>query len=364
MQWTVEDVFTRLHRPQIRSLPAPVYQRSADSCARPALGLAVVSMKEHMTDEGWQIFNGLRHAGYELAGYGLVTYGGHEGSHTQSSMTDVGKILKWIHPRTLVLQDHREWDISSHNFRDPRARFTNVHLMRKKHDIFRLTILKDAQQQPAYHQQAAVEIGCHAWIVYYHPRIVNFVAPYTRFQHLIRTYHTIDTAFVPPLLERAGGCLLSGAVSGAYPLRKRLVDNLDKLPYTNLLKHPGYHRNGCATPDYLKILSRYRVAICTASIYGYALRKLIEATACGCRVITDLPVDEILPEIDGNLIRIHPNTPLKEIAEVIDDAIDTWDEAVQHEYSQAAMERYDYRNECERLANQIEALRAAYGEPT
>ena len=44
----------------------------------------------------------------------------------------------------------------------------------------------------------------------------------------------------------------------------------------NYLSHPGYGRSKCFTPEFLKILSIYKVAICTVSIYGYAVRKIVE----------------------------------------------------------------------------------------
>ena len=107
-------------------------------------------------------------------------------------------------------------------------------------------------------------------------------------------------------------------------------------------------------------LSHYKAAICTSSIYGYALRKIIEATACGCVVISDLPEDECLPRIDGNIIRIEPDTSTHAVADILDRIYDTYDPHLQAYYAEAACEWYDYRLVGARLANDIEAMRSTY----
>jgi hypothetical protein len=126
------------------------------------------------------------------------------------------------------------------------------------------------------------------------------------------------------------------------------------------LRHPGYHRKGCCTPGFLQELGHTKVAICTASIYGYALRKIIEATACGCRVLTDLPEDEVLPDIDGNLVRIHRNTGHKDVVKVIQRLLDEYNPERQANYAVMAKEFYDYRPMGVKLANDIESLRRSY----
>jgi len=307
-------------------------------------------MKFHTTDEGWQIFDGLESAGYTLCGHGLP-----EGS------TSVPDLLARYSPQTLVLQDKREWDVQRKDFRDASARFTGVEALRERDDVFKLTILKDSHQRPEYHRDSAQEIGCHAWIVYYHPTIVSHLAPYVRTQHLVRTYHTLNPAHVPAYsIDRLDRCLLSGAVSGAYPLRQRMVNNLRAFKTIDYQKHPGYHRQGCCTPEYLKMLSRYKVSFCTASHYGYLLRKIIESVACGCRVITDMPVDEVVPEIDDNLIRINPMDSIHAIEDQIAYAIVDYDPERQEHFAKRAIERFDYRFETARLAGEIENLRLIY----
>lgn len=345
---TIKDVVDRLSRVAgFSPLPTPDYSYRPGGMRA---GLAVESMKRHMTNEGWELFAGLEVNGYTLCGYQL-----------DYPYTDVVKILDGIDPSVVILQDKREWDCSTKDFREPRARFTNVNFLSERKDVFKLTVLKDAQQRPAYHRDSAREIGCHAWITYYATPIVNHLAPYVRQQHLIRTYHTVDPVTVPKYSpEGRVGCLLSGAICGAYPLRSLLFNHAAQLPATDVLHHPGYHRRGSATPEFLRLLSKYKVAICTASMYGYALRKIIEATACGCLVITNLPTDEVLPEIDGNLIRVPSDIGAYRMGDVIKTALRDYDPDKQKRMAQKAIGRYDYRVETKRITEEIEALRGDY----
>ena len=353
--YLIRDVLEGLPEVIGTPLPPPPYTGPAVD-QRPRVGMAVESMRRHMTDEGWQIFAGLEHAGYTLTGHNLMTR--LNNGHVACDVKNVSDILHQLTPGTVVVQDKREWDLARRDFRDPNAVFHNVGMLRSRHDVFKLTILKDAQQRPAYHAESAAEMGVHAWIVYYHPSLIARLAPYTRTAHLVRTYHTVDPDAVPAYqAEGRSGCLLSGAVSSAYPLRQRLVRALAGMPEVACKPHPGYHRKGCETPQFLQILSRYKAAVCTASRYGYALRKIIEATACGCAVVTDLPADEVLPEIDGNLVRVHNGATAAQVYEVVRRAIDGYDPSSQERYAQAAKAWYDYRIMSTRLADNIEHLR-------
>lgn len=364
MSRTIAETVRALSLPApLPRLPAPAYDRQGepyDGCG--GLGLAVESMSRHMTDEGWQLFAGLEMGGgYTLAGHGLSTYGGRDRSHTLDGLTDVPRILDWVRPQTVLMQDKREWEgLTADRSRDPAMRFRNVEALAGC-GAFIGTVLKDAQNGPNYHRQSAEEIGCHFWVVYYHPDLVAAIAPYVRREHLVRTYHTVDPDVVPKY-QAAGRkpCVLSGAVSGAYPLRRKLANHAWAIPEMTVLKHPGYHRNGCTTPDYIRELAGYKVAVCTSSAYGYALRKIIEATAAGCRVLTDLPVDEVMPMIDGNLVRIDPNDPVEKIGQAVRRMARDYDPAWQAYYAAAAVAYYDYRVRGEALPRDIEALRRRY----
>ncbi len=346
----VSDLVLTHKSPKSSRLAAPLYNGNKAS----GIALAVESMKRHTTDEGWQIMQGLEHSGYQLCGYNLPT-----------DNTCTSCILKEHDPGVVVVQDKREWDVTEKNFRENEARFYNVHLLAKRADIFKLTILKDAHQRDEYHRQSAAEMGVHAWITYYHPKMVCHLAPYVRPQHLIRTYHSLDRELVPAYThEQRRGALLSGAMSGAYPWRMFLKKKLGKLPQVTHLSHPGYHMNGTATPKFLKQLGSYRVAICTSSIYGYVLRKMIEATACGCIVLTDLPEDEILPGIDENIIRIAPTRNVTAVSQMLSQLYKNYDPDKQKALADKAKQMYDYRVLGAKLVNDIENLRSDYDERT
>ena len=341
----IEETISKLNHPAVEELPAPTYAGEKSN----GVFLAVESMREHMTDEGWQIAIACRENGYTLCGHNL-----------EVGFTGVPTILRTTNPGVVVVQDKREWDVQRKDFREEKARFQNVQELKSRDDIFKLTILKDSHQKPLYHRESADEIGCHAWIIYYNSKIVKHLAPYVREEHLIRTYHSIDSQIVPEFKADRDGALLSGAVSGAYPLRRRLAAMSHKIDGMNYLKHPGYHRRGSNTPDYLQILNRHKVAICTSSIYGYSLRKIIEATACGCRVLTDLPTNEVMPWIDDNLVRVSPNATMGEIRRALSDMHSKYDESRQRYFAEQAKEFYDYRYQGKLLIQSIEQLRKNY----
>lgn len=359
---TVADILNAIQPPTRAPLPAPAYTPPDDADARPRVGLAVASMKEHVTREGWDLFAGLEEGEYTLAGWGLSTYGGHENSHTMDSLTDARRILEWTQPSTVVIQDKREWTgkTAGRGF-DKRESFTNLKALRDRPDVFKAYVLKDAHSDGPLHVEAAQEAGVHAWIVYYHPCIVARLAPFVRPEHLIHTYHTTDRDLVPAYTAASrAGTVISGALSGAYPLRQRLAKELAGRSGFTVLKHPGYGRNGCRTPEYLKTLSRFKVAVCTSSKWGYLLKKIVEGVACGCVVVTDLPADEVIPEIDAAVVRISPDMPTTGVEGLCRHLADEYDPDRQAHYARKAVERFNWRVEGRRLAGAIEGLRTTY----
>jgi hypothetical protein len=299
-------------------------------------------MQDHMTDEGFQITFGLSKHDFVHCGYGLP-----------EPSTDVSYLIQKYDPPIVVIQDKREWS-PSNDFRDPKAEFINYQELSRHNDIFKVTIMKDAHQRPEWHKQFAEEIGCHAWIVYYHEKLVKHLQPYIPSDRMLRTYHTIKNSHLPQ--EWPDGrikTIMSGAVSNVYPLRQRIMRA--GLPI-NVLRHPGYHRRGCATPEYLRTLSLYKVAICTSSQYGYALRKMIEATAVGCRVVTDLPTDDVLPLIDDNLIRISPDCDMKELRALLYTLEETYDHDTQVAMATMAQMHYCMFSQTGTLAANIKSL--------
>jgi hypothetical protein len=127
----------------------------------------------------------------------------------------------------------------------------------------------------------------------------------------------------------------------------------------DVLPHPGYGRTRCWTPDYLQTLSRYKVAICTASIHGYALRKIMEATACGCRVVTNLR--EHVPLIDANLVRVADDIGFPQLCDLLSSLDASWDANFQEQMAFLARERYEFREQGRLLAREIENVRRFYG---
>lgn len=374
MSYLISDVITRLQhwitereqalspmawqetpewqRERCTPLPSPRYNNSRTNGEN--FFLAVEDMSRHMTNEGWQLAEALQFAGYTLVGKNLP-YPEQRVSKILSDNSDI---------TSLILQDKREWDVQKGMGWEENAGFEGVHLLNDRSDIFKLTVLKDAQARPFYHRDSANELGCHAWVCYYHPDIVAFNAPYVRKEHIVRTYHTVDKEKVPPYEYRRGGCLLSGAISAcAYPFRARIKKAMDSRQTKGCigwLPHKGYNNRGTLTNEYLQTLSQFRVSICTASRYGYALRKIIESTACGCRVITDLPEDEVLPGIDDNLVRVHPDIPIPDLLEIIQREVQGYNPDRQEQLANLCLEHYDYRVQGVELWRNIHNLRRNY----
>ena len=356
MTRTVQHIIESLPQCEIQTLDRPNYKPSGSPTR---LALVVSTMANHMSNEGWQLMEGLGSSGYSLAGYpqenqDLIDF----------HMTDVKQILRTTDPGVVLVQDKREWDRSHNRIATPLERFTNVEELHERDDVFKMTVVKDAHQRPQYHSQSAAEMGVHAWVTYYHPAIIKRLAPYLRLEHCIRTTHTIDKNKIPVYHPNREGTLMSGAVHFLYyPMRVKIVEVLNHLPSVKLLGHPDYHNRGTNTNEYLKIFSKYKVAICTSSKLGYSLRKIIEATACGCRVITDLPCDDVMPMIDDNLHRIdlkHERTFAQRLKELIHHLEETYEDHVQYEFADVAKAWYDFRIVGYRLANNIERLRRNY----
>lgn len=339
----------------VQELPAPPFKPNQNNPVK-NVALMVAQMKRHMADAGWQLTKGLEYNGYELFGHGL-----------NKSQTDIPEIVCVNNPTTLVLQDKREWDIEPRRteFLDPNLRFYGAEYLKLREDIFKLTVVKDSHQRPWYHSESAAEIGCHAWIIYYHPRIVKHLASYVRPQHLIRTTHSVDCQNMPAVTyDRKKTCLFSGATGMPhYPLRNKIKEKFHLLPENTFrLEHPGYHARGCVTPKYLQVLSEYKVSICTSSRYGYTLRKIIEGLCSGCIVITDLPVDDPLPFGDQYLFRIPSDIKITLLSDIIRRCARSYDPAFYGAVAKEARHYYDYRNVVGRLVGDIENLRSKYND--
>lgn len=336
--------------PSIRPEPIPAYRPPALLSTRRVL-FGCETFERHMTDEGHQFQTGLEAAGYELWG-----------RYFDNDETDVGHVLHTVRPAVAIMQDKREWDANNPACFDKTISFENVSALSITDSTFRLTVVKDAHNDPEYHAAASREIGCHAWIVYYHPDIVCHLAPWVRREHVIRCYHTLNRRHLPdwvPAKQRRD-CLISGAMSRElYPFRYRIMRKADRYGIDRL-HHPGYNARGAQTPRFLRTLANYKVSICTASRLGYSLRKLIESTAAGCIVITDLPPDDPLPAIDGNLVRVHPDIEMEDLRGLINRLVASYDEERQRHFAAAAVDFYCHLRRGRELAAAIEAMRASY----
>ncbi len=292
--------------------------------------LANVDYRRHMTSEGDQFQEGLRASGWTLTGAG---YDGRK---------DVGAILDHYRPDRIVVHDPRDWDPASPIAFRKDLGFARVPLLQKS-EAFKAVVVKDAASSLQYQAQFFDQAGADAAIVYYHPLSVEQHSGWLKGKTLIRTYHSVAAVDLAGLDFRRprGGAVVSGAVSRSYPLRQRVIRDKALLGI-DVLKHPGYGNAGHTTPEYLKQIARYKVHIATASTFGFALRKIIESVAVGCTVITDLPAFDVLPEIDGALVRVKPTIGIRELRAMISSLLQSWDLEERLAWASKAQRFYNY----------------------
>lgn len=312
--------------------------------------LGLRSFETHMTDESWQLQLGMEAAGWSLCGKGLK-------HHT----SDVPIIIDEEKPQSVIISDQREWDPDNPCCLDKGEAFQRLEALSTVPN--RYTVLKDCQHHvtPFYEYMESVNAPLD-FITYYSDDIVRALCPYASTRRLYRTYHSIASDAIPPFeWMRASPAwpkkvLLSGAVVPYYyPLRWRLSTERHKVRDMDVLDHPGYGMAGSHTNRYLSILSGYKVAIATASIYQYALRKIIEASACGCVVITNLAASQRLPAIDDNLVRVSDDISFKDLNDVLADAVSQWDADRQFAIAEDAKSYYDYKATTKRLSDDLRA---------
>jgi hypothetical protein len=296
-----------------------------------AVLLANVDYQRHMTNEGDQFQEGLRAAGWILAGPGY------------DGLRDVPTILETYRPDRIIVHDKRDWDPRSDIAFRKDLGFTHLSALRDFRG-FTGVVVKDAASSLAYQRAFYEEVGADAAIVYYHPRSVTTHGSWLTGRPLLRTYHSIGAADVAgiPLNGARKSAIVSGALAKCYPLRQRVVRDAAALG-VEVLRHPGYGNTGVHTRGYLRVLAGYRVHIATASTFGFALRKIIESVAMGCTAVTDLPAYDVLPEIDGALVRVRPEIGTAELKTVIDQAIADWD--YEERFGWAMRARWFYESE-------------------
>ena len=304
-----------------------------------AIMLALWDYRNHTTDEGWQLQEGLRLAGVELWGKGYA----HSERH-------VPAILDAAQPDVVILSDYRDWDPSNGGAYDKTAGFTGIQAL--FHHRCVLPVFKDAASCLPYQCRYHEQIAANGWICYYHPKSVCRYAAWVDPDYIIRTYHTIDPAVIPNNGAPRNGTIISGARNAdVYPLRDRIMAAPGYFG-VDVRNHPGYGNKGSDVAEYYHALSKYRVSIATASRYGFALRKIIEAVACGCTAISDLPEYDHLPDVP--ILRVSPIEWGTILWQIIRNAEDRYDPKRADQAAAKVIERYDYRVEGRRLYQAIE----------
>lgn len=299
----------------------------------------------HMTSEGHEFQAGLEHAGWKLVGAGF-----------DDGCRLVPLLLLRHKPSMVVVHDKRDWHPESGiAFRNDIA-FEQLEALRE-FDGFKAVVVKDAGNPPAFQSEFCEQVRPDTVITYYHELAVGGAGPWLSAFHQTRTYHSVDREICDAIAidgPRERG-IVSGAVSRAvYPTRwtaKRFAGNLG----VRVHAHPGYGNKGCHTPEYLKTLAGYRVHVATASRFGFALRKIIESVAMGCTPVTDLPAYDVLPEIDGALIRIPHGASWQTIKAAVDRADDEWNLEERAAWAEKARAFYDWRAIGTRLDGLLEA---------
>lgn len=313
-----------------------------------------------MTDEGHQLQSGWEHSGISLWGHGYPE---------PRNKIKVTEILESANPAVCIIQDRREWDRRRASCFVKSANFKKTRFLRGVDDLFRVTVFKDSHGDPEWTFGVHRQLAIHSWLIYYHPDIVCHFGSWVRPEHCIRIYHSIDSDHVPAYSTSGRlGTLLSGAVNRpVYPLRwllrsfYRKNNKRDRLLKNVVLRHhPGYNARGSHTRQFLHDLSKFKVSICTTSIYGYALRKIFESVACGCVPVTDLPIDDVLPEIDDALVRVPSDIRPADFFELCRQLENGYDADKAEHFARKAIEYYDWRVSGRRQCEAIEKLRKDY----
>lgn len=301
--------------------------------------------------------DGLAAAGFVQAGF-----------DNPIDMTDVAAAIENTGAGIAVFWPRHYWDWSwrQRPDTDERHMLRNWWPVAEDDSIMRVAIVHDVgddRHRLDCYRRWHDMIQPHVYVVWYHPDTILEHLPEIRYGKTVRTWHVVDESECPALdamADRKVGCL-SGAINRThYPLRcqaylmwkqQRAGECLE------YIKHPGYT---CLSPrscEFMSQLAGYKVALCTASRYKRALRKIVEATCAGCRVVTDLPACDVLPEIDRNLVRVPPDISDVNLLERIVGAAKSWSFEEQATVAISCRKRYDCFYEGRRVADVLRMLK-------
>lgn len=318
--------------------------------------LANVDYLKHTSTEGNELQEGLRHAGWVLSGVGY------------DGLRNVEAILDRYKPERIFVQDVRDWlPASNISFRKDIG-FDRMHAIGAA-GVPAFTVIKDAWGWEKEQSGLARGIRAKGIAAYYRTEMVRQVAPWIESYSVFRIHHSVDADLIRQALSgrtERRDALVSGFLQPCYPIREAAFREASLLGL-DVVKHPGYGNAGQDTPNYLRRLLGYKVHLATSSRWGCAFRKIIESVACGLTPVTNLPAADILPEIDGALVRIPsalaaqfqenkrpPQSALLELKEIIRYAVARWNLDERMVYAQRALHYYDWKEAGARLSRKME----------
>ena len=298
------------------------------------------------SDDGFHLLQrGMEQAGWISAGYGM------RGPRRHDS-TNVEEVLRIYRPRAVLLWPRWQWDwaVGHHHGIGPEHCLQNWHRLLDDESTLRVTVLRDAAALPDEHRRWHDEFRPHRYLVWHHARSVRRLWPGIAEVQLIRTRHTVDAALLAEIGDapsRPGTCVLFGEIQpDEHPLLWRLHEAIRHGRTCGLIDEfppRDYSLGQSESVGHVQRLSAYKVAICGASAHRFCVREIFEATLAGCIVITDLPRWDMVPWIDGNLIRVPTFAPVPELLKIIKRAADEWNPAKQRRYAAWTAQHHDYR---------------------
>lgn len=312
------------------------------------LQFGVEAFKDYASDTAYRIQAGLADQGFTCFGKRFPG---------DRNCTDMREVVERERPDIVHVEDWNTWNPKMKQKASADVEFTNWEWVGQQEGILRCT--KHADPWHHFEEQKHFQrvFNPHAVLVRYEPDLVSRCAPYMKRELMVRLYHTVTREFCRPVREKGRDriCLLSGACHGVvYPLRTRIWREVRQLPdwektFTHRVHHRWLHSGGSAVPGYMEQLARYKVAFVGCSKFLAAFKKLYEATAAGCIVVTNFPETDRVPVVDENLFRVPSDISAEALQEICRELAFIWDEEKQKDLAQRTIARYDYRVEAARI---------------